>query len=236
MRIGYSLTDLVLTSHAGLAAPTCVPPPPACSGTWRQSRPALAPSLKRVRAEDLASTAGEMLPTIGGTMSSGLADSGAVVVLTAPSEDWLRRIRAAAPRWLMWSSVGLAVLFWLIEAGIHAWLLHENTYRENLLPRDPDELWMNLLVVALILGNGALSAALVRNLTRTEQRHGQLQQELQGALLRHLSGIVPICMHCKSVRDSGEQWSSIENYLASRTDLRFSHGICASCFAKHHSV
>jgi hypothetical protein len=145
-------------------------------------------------------------------------------------------MRRAAPRWLLWSSVGLAVLFWLIEAGIHTRLLHENTYRKNLLPRDPYELWINLLVVALILGNGILSAALVRNLTRTEQRHRLLQQELQGALLRLLSGIVPICMHCKSVRDCGEQWSSIENYLASRTELRFSHGICASCFAKHYSV
>ena len=167
--------------------------------------------------------------------AAGPGQAGLEVALPEPGEVWLRKIRRAAPRWLLGLSIVLAVLFWFIEAGIHTWLLEKESFLENLLPRDPYELWMNLLVVVLILGNGALSAALVKNLTRMERHNEHLQQELQGALLRHLGGIVPICMHCKNVRDPSDQWSSIEKYLASRTDLRFSHGICAVCYAKYYS-
>jgi hypothetical protein len=60
-----------------------------------------------------------------------------------------------------------------------------------------------------------------------------LHAALEEALARLLSGFVPICMYCKSVRDTEETWHSVEHYLAQRADLQFSHGICPTCFQQH---
>jgi hypothetical protein len=40
--------------------------------------------------------------------------------------------------------------------------------------------------------------------------------------------VLPICMHCKKVRDN-DLWLQVEAYLDSHLDLRFSHGICPDC-------
>ena len=43
--------------------------------------------------------------------------------------------------------------------------------------------------------------------------------------------VLPICMHCKKVRDH-DLWLQVEAYLDSHLDLRFSHGICPDCAEK----
>ncbi len=44
-----------------------------------------------------------------------------------------------------------------------------------------------------------------------------------------LSGLVPVCAWCRKVRDDDGYWQQIEDYLASRIDASFSHGICPDC-------
>jgi len=51
---------------------------------------------------------------------------------------------------------------------------------------------------------------------------------LQGRV-RQLEGILPICMNCKNIRDEGEHWVRLENYIMERTDTLFSHGLCPGC-------
>lgn len=48
--------------------------------------------------------------------------------------------------------------------------------------------------------------------------------------LTALQRLLPICAHCKKIRDDKEYWSSIEEYLAERLDLSFSHGVCPECY------
>jgi hypothetical protein len=55
----------------------------------------------------------------------------------------------------------------------------------------------------------------------------QLQQAL--ADVRVLSGLVPICAHCKRIRDDTGYWNQIEGYLRERSAMQFSHGICPDC-------
>jgi uncharacterized paraquat-inducible protein A len=43
--------------------------------------------------------------------------------------------------------------------------------------------------------------------------------------------VLPICMHCKKIRDN-ELWLQVEAYLDSHLDLKFSHGICPDCAMK----
>ena len=56
---------------------------------------------------------------------------------------------------------------------------------------------------------------------------------LEGALARALSGYLPICAHCKSIRDESGEWHRLEKYLSERTDAAFTHGICPTCEEEH---
>jgi len=47
--------------------------------------------------------------------------------------------------------------------------------------------------------------------------------------IRLLSGIVPICAHCRKIRDDGGYWSQLESFLAKYSETLFSHGICPDC-------
>lgn len=55
--------------------------------------------------------------------------------------------------------------------------------------------------------------------------------ELETALAEaeQLNGFLCICSDCKRVRDEQERWQTIENYLAARTDVGFTHGMCPKC-------
>jgi hypothetical protein len=63
-------------------------------------------------------------------------------------------------------------------------------------------------------------------------KNAELLQALEQ--VRTLSGIVPICMHCKNIRDDKGYWEKVEAYVSSHTDARFSHGICPECLKKHY--
>ena len=57
-------------------------------------------------------------------------------------------------------------------------------------------------------------------------------QELSSALaeVQTLTGLLPICAWCKKVRDDDGYWQKVEVYLAERSGLKFTHGICSDCF------
>ena len=48
--------------------------------------------------------------------------------------------------------------------------------------------------------------------------------------VNQLESFLPICMHCKKIRDDQNYWEQIENYIGKRTGSRFSHGICPDCY------
>jgi methyl-accepting chemotaxis protein len=50
------------------------------------------------------------------------------------------------------------------------------------------------------------------------------------AKVRQLEGIIPICMYCKKIRDDGNYWQQLEQYISEHSDAHFSHGICPACF------
>lgn len=47
--------------------------------------------------------------------------------------------------------------------------------------------------------------------------------------IQTLSGIIPICASCKSIRNDAGYWEQVEAYVSRRTAAQFSHGICAAC-------
>lgn len=50
--------------------------------------------------------------------------------------------------------------------------------------------------------------------------------------VKHLEGIIPICMYCKKIRDDNDSWHKLENYITDNSDAMFSHGVCQDCFNK----
>lgn len=60
--------------------------------------------------------------------------------------------------------------------------------------------------------------------------------DLQGAIseVKTLSGLLPICSHCKKIRDDKGYWKQIEVYIHEHSEARFSHGICQECIKKHY--
>ncbi|WP_395753868.1 hypothetical protein [Prosthecobacter sp.] len=64
---------------------------------------------------------------------------------------------------------------------------------------------------------------------------GKLSQQTQAlrARVRTLEGLLPTCAHCKDIRDESGEWQQIEEYVASRSEVQFTHGICPKCAAKH---
>jgi len=51
--------------------------------------------------------------------------------------------------------------------------------------------------------------------------------------IKVLSGIIPICMHCKKIRDDEGYWEKLENFITKHSEAYFSHGICDECKAKY---
>lgn len=69
-----------------------------------------------------------------------------------------------------------------------------------------------------------------------EAAQAALVGELRTALdeIRTLRGILPICAHCKKIRDDAGSWDQLERYLSRHTDVEFSHGICPDCLERHY--
>ncbi|MCE1203211.1 MAG: hypothetical protein LWW79_01190 [Holophagaceae bacterium] len=59
----------------------------------------------------------------------------------------------------------------------------------------------------------------------------RLVRELRASLanIRTLRGLIPICAHCKRVRDDAGFWQQVEAYVHERSEAKFSHSICPSC-------
>lgn len=72
---------------------------------------------------------------------------------------------------------------------------------------------------------------------KLEEQVKERTQMLENAQkeIKTLKGILPICMHCKKIRDENGQWQRLENYIHRRSEAEFSHGVCPECIANHHS-
>lgn len=71
---------------------------------------------------------------------------------------------------------------------------------------------------------------------QAEDERDRLIAELQDALaqVKALSGIIPICMHCKNIRDDQGYWNRLEQFITEHSEAQFSHGLCPSCAEEHY--
>jgi PAS domain S-box-containing protein len=69
-----------------------------------------------------------------------------------------------------------------------------------------------------------------------EKEREEMIVELQTAIeqIKTLKGIVPICAHCKKIRDDKGYWEQVESYVSKHSDAQFSHSICPDCRNEHY--
>ncbi len=71
---------------------------------------------------------------------------------------------------------------------------------------------------------------------QSEAKNRELILELKDALdnIKQLKGLLPICSHCKKIRDDQGYWKQIEGYIQEHSDAVFSHSICRECAKIHY--
>jgi DNA-binding response OmpR family regulator len=73
-----------------------------------------------------------------------------------------------------------------------------------------------------------------RRVVQLQQELAERVRQLEEALasVNTLQALLPICSYCNKVRDDQNYWHRVEAYIASHTDIRFSHGVCPECSKK----
>ncbi|MBN2189773.1 MAG: PAS domain S-box protein [Candidatus Aureabacteria bacterium] len=99
--------------------------------------------------------------------------------------------------------------------------------------------WQHWTNRAILDDNGDIKEiqAVGRDITDrkiAEKEKEKLIEDLQYALaqVKTLRGLLPICSHCKKVRDDKGYWHQVEEYLKKYSEIAFSHGICPDCRKK----
>jgi CHASE3 domain sensor protein len=92
----------------------------------------------------------------------------------------------------------------------------------------------SLLAAGLLFLANYLVSREMRRRQRAEVEREKLIGDLRKALeeVRSLSGMIPICGWCKSIRTDEGYWQSVEQFVRERTAATFTHGICPVCAEK----
>lgn len=69
-----------------------------------------------------------------------------------------------------------------------------------------------------------------------QERLAKQIRELQDAVeyIKTLQGIIPICMHCKKIRNDAGYWEQLEAYISKHSSIEFTHGLCQDCLEKFY--
>ncbi len=77
-----------------------------------------------------------------------------------------------------------------------------------------------------ILGHRLLRAFLM-------EKEAVCEMEKAQADANTLRGLLPICSHCKKIRDEEGHWNQLETYIDNHSEAEFSHGVCPDCATKY---
>ncbi len=118
----------------------------------------------------------------------------------------------------------------------HAWR------REGVRPGDNGNvMYLETSVTALTAPDGESIGLLivVRDITNAKQRERDQEQRIEAlrrasASLRVLENLIPICAHCRQIRDQAGSWHEPDVYFRDQVHVKFTHGICPACAQKNH--
>lgn len=76
-----------------------------------------------------------------------------------------------------------------------------------------------------------LGRAIIYAIEREKLRVKLLEARNQ---IKILQGLLPICAHCKNIRDDKGFWHQVEEYVTRHSEAEFTHGICPACARKFY--
>jgi PAS domain S-box-containing protein len=93
-------------------------------------------------------------------------------------------------------------------------------------------------IEAVVSEDGRECRAVVLDVTERQRaavERERLIEELQRASteIKVLSGLLPICSHCKNIRDDAGKWTKIETYVTEHSEANFTHSLCPECLPKY---
>jgi hypothetical protein len=167
------------------------------------------------------------------------------IFTAAPTQGFMKIITSAtaggfvARRLLPFSLVGLFGLGWICVGGEEQGWFDER-FGNALMALLAMAfcvgivLWHAGVLYRVDLERSVAEAEIVALNESLEQKVHVRTMELQKALhdVKQLSGLLPICAWCRMVRDDHDYWQSVEGFIASHTDAKFTHGVCPTCYAK----
>jgi len=94
---------------------------------------------------------------------------------------------------------------------------------------------MERINTELLSSNQALAGE-IRSHRHTQAQNLQLIADLETALsdVKTLTGLLPICSHCKKIRDDKGYWKKLEAYLHEHSGATFTHSVCPECLDAHY--
>ena len=105
--------------------------------------------------------------------------------------------------------------------------------------RDGTRFVCSLVVTAITdpAGNFTGYTGIFRDISQRKSLEAEREKliiELRDALaqIKTLSGLIPICSWCKSVRNDTGYWQTVEQYVRTHSEATFTHGICPDCQKK----
>ncbi len=133
---------------------------------------------------------------------------------------------------------GLMVVLFIMEQTYPSWISPAKQDRARAL---------DSLISTFVLSGGcfaSLSFLMRKNLRKKRELQAMNEElvsandmlrerteKLEQALgeIRELNQLLPICSHCKKIRDDDGYWVQIEKYFQQHGQTTFSHGICPEC-------
>lgn len=87
-----------------------------------------------------------------------------------------------------------------------------------------------VIIVLLIKYNNRINSN-KKNLEQANLALENLNRQLQEKIheIKTLTGLLPICAHCKKIRNDGGYWEQLEGYISEHSSATFTHGICPNC-------
>jgi len=119
-----------------------------------------------------------------------------------------------------------------VEVGVDGEWSPPTTLALRLEPRFYQTPWF--LVLATLAGVAVVLTIPLLRVRQLKQRERELAERVQEAVreVKTLTGLIPICAWCKKIRDDQGLWNRLEQYFSTRTEAKFTHGICPTCAQK----
>ena len=145
---------------------------------------------------------------------------GVIVLLGPVGVPLANPFRSPAERWIT------ALCFVMTLGRAVATGLLGSRYRERLSER----------TTALRVLTAGLEAEVALRTSELARANAELKRLVaeRTAEIATLQGVLPICSHCKKIRDDKGAWNQLEAYISNRADVSFSPGICAECLRRFY--